>query len=156
MTNVFTRKHHWPRSVTLLDYPNLNVIRTQHRPVSPTRAGNPHPAGLMSQDIPNKKVSWTLSISVLMLTGRDSYSLVIITFSQKNPGQNQNCYWWYVQVTIIHQDLWSGKLVPSPCKRSELSNRVFCTFSSRKERRRRRRATTDSVWQFICNNFYCN
>ena len=27
-----------------------------------------------------------------------------------------------------------GKLVPGPNKRSELSNRVFCTFSSRKER----------------------
>ena len=48
--------------------------------------------------------------------------------------QNQNFYWWYVQMTIIHQDLWSGKLVPSPCKRSELSNRVFCAFSSRKDR----------------------
>ena len=34
---------------------------------------------------------------------------------------------------IIHQDLWWGKLVPSPYKRSELSNRVFCSFSSRKE-----------------------
>ena len=47
--------------------------------------------------------------------------------------QNQNCYWWHVQMTIIHQDLWWGKLVPSPYKRSELSNRVFCSFSSRKE-----------------------
>ena len=37
-------------------------------------------------------------------------------------------------MTIIHHDLFSGKLVPSPYKRSELSNRVFCTFSSRKER----------------------
>ena len=36
-------------------------------------------------------------------------------------------------MTIIHQDLWWGKLVPSPYKRSELSNRVFCSFSSRKE-----------------------
>ena len=47
--------------------------------------------------------------------------------------QNQNCYLWHVQMTIIHQDLWWGKLVPSPYKRSELSNRVFCSFSSRKE-----------------------
>ena len=47
--------------------------------------------------------------------------------------QNQNCYWWHVQMTIIHQDLWWGKLVSSPYKRSELSNRVFCSFSSRKE-----------------------
>ena len=47
--------------------------------------------------------------------------------------QNQNCYWRHVQMTIIHQDLWSGKLVPSPYKRNELSNRVFCTFSTRKE-----------------------
>ena len=50
-----------------------------------------------------------------------------------NQNQNQNCYWWHVQMTIIHQDLWWGKLVPSPYKRSELSNRVFCSFSSRKE-----------------------
>ena len=55
-----------------------------------------------------------------------------ITHSQ-NQNQNQNCYWWHVQMTIIHQDLWWGKLVPSPYKRSELSNRVFCSFSSRKE-----------------------
>ena len=48
--------------------------------------------------------------------------------------QNQNCCRWHVQMTIIHQDLWWWKLVPSPYKRSELSNRVFCTFSSRKER----------------------
>ena len=48
--------------------------------------------------------------------------------------QNQNCYWWHIQMTIIHQDLWSGKLVPSPYKRSELSKRIFGTFSSRKER----------------------
>ena len=51
----------------------------------------------------------------------------------RNDNQNQNCYWWHVQMTIIHQDLWWGKLVPNPYKRSELSNRVFCTFSSRKE-----------------------
>ena len=40
---------------------------------------------------------------------------------------------------IIYQDLWSGKLVPSPYKRSELDNRVFCTFSSRMER----------IWKWI-------
>ena len=49
-----------------------------------------------------------------------------------NQNQNQNCYWWHLQMTIIHQDMWWGKLVPSPYKRSELSNRVFCSFSSRK------------------------
>ena len=47
--------------------------------------------------------------------------------------QNQNCYWWHVQMTIILKDLWWGKLVPSPYKRSELTNRVFCSFNSRKE-----------------------
>ena len=52
--------------------------------------------------------------------------------SDQNQNQNQNCYWWHVQMTIIHQDLWWGKLVPSPYKRSEPSNRVFCSFSSRK------------------------
>ena len=46
----------------------------------------------------------------------------------QNQNQNQNCYWWHVQMTIIHQDLWWGKLVPSPYKRSELSNRVFCSW----------------------------
>ena len=47
--------------------------------------------------------------------------------------KHQNCYWWNVQMTIIHQDLWWGKLVPSSYQRSELSNRIFCSFSSRKE-----------------------
>ena len=37
--------------------------------------------------------------------------------------QNQNCHWSKRQ-----------SLVPSPYRRSELSNRVFCTFSSKKER----------------------
>ena len=32
----------------------------------------------------------------------------------KVQNQNQNCYWWHVQMTIIHQDLWWGKLVSSP------------------------------------------
>ena len=56
-----------------------------------------------------------------------------LNYQNQNQNQNQNCYWWHVQMTIIHQDLWWGKLVPSPYKRSELSNRVFCSFSSRKE-----------------------
>ena len=45
-------------------------------------------------------------------------------------------YWGYVYMymTIIHQDLWSGKLVPSPYKRGKPSNRVFCTVSCRIER----------------------
>ena len=51
----------------------------------------------------------------------------------KAVNQNQNFYWWQVQMTIIHQDLWWGKLVHSPCKRSELIKRIFCIFSSRKE-----------------------
>ena len=34
----------------------------------------------------------------------------------------------------IQKDLWSGKLDPSPYRKSELSNKVFCTFSSKKER----------------------
>ena len=54
-------------------------------------------------------------------------------FFTAEKAQNQNCYWWHDQMTLIHQDLWWGKLVPSRYKRSELSNRVFCTFSSRKE-----------------------
>ena len=57
----------------------------------------------------------------------------IVMYAWLLQNQNQNCYWWHVQMTIIHQDLWWGKLVPCPCKRSELSNRVFCYFSSRKE-----------------------
>ena len=32
---------------------------------------------------------------------------------KKAQNQNQNCYWWHVQMTIIHQDLWWGKLVRS-------------------------------------------
>ena len=56
-----------------------------------------------------------------------------ITWVHMRHNQNQNCYWWHVQMTIVHQDLWWGKLVPSSYQRSELSNRVFCSFSSRKE-----------------------
>ena len=48
-------------------------------------------------------------------------------------------------MTVIHQDLWSGKLVPSPYKRSELSNRVFCTFSGRKERTWKRIPISNSL-----------
>ena len=62
-----------------------------------------------------------------------------IVFKTSESESESDCYWWYVQMTIIHQDLWSGKLVPSPYKRSELSNRVFCIFSSRKER----------IWKWI-------
>ena len=33
--------------------------------------------------------------------------------------------------TIIHQDLWLGELVPSPHKRSKLSNWIYCTLRRR-------------------------
>ena len=79
---------------------------------------------------------------VLAFEYKSAFSVLhvhMLIFFQKLQNQNQNCYWWHVQMTIIHQDLWSGKLAPSPYKRNELSNRVFCTFSSRKER----------IWKWI-------
>ena len=60
--------------------------------------------------------------------------------------QNKNCYWWHVQMTIIHQHLWWGKLVPSPYKRSELSKWV-CSFSSRKESICKWIPISNSLWE---------
>ena len=40
----------------------------------------------------------------------------------QNQNQNQNCLLVIRPRTIIHQDLCLGKLVPSPHKRSKLSN----------------------------------
>ena len=45
--------------------------------------------------------------------------------------QNQNCLLVIRPRTIIHQDLCLGKLVPSPHKRSKLSNGIYCTLRSR-------------------------
>ena len=42
--------------------------------------------------------------------------------SGQNQNQNQNCLLVIRPRTIIHQDLCLGKLVPSPHKRSKLSN----------------------------------
>ena len=44
--------------------------------------------------------------------------------------QNQNCLLVIRPRTIIHQDLCLGKLVPSPHKRSKLSNWIYCTLRS--------------------------
>ena len=46
--------------------------------------------------------------------------LFLCTLSDQN--QNQNCLLVIRPRTIIHQDLCLGKLVPSPHKRSKLSN----------------------------------
>ena len=43
-------------------------------------------------------------------------------FGSQNQNQNQNCLLVIRPRTIIHQDLCLGKLVPSPHKRSKLSN----------------------------------
>ncbi|KAH3821247.1 uncharacterized protein LOC127832414 [Dreissena polymorpha] len=55
MTNVFTRKFHHPRTTTLLDFRDFRDWRDrpQHRMLSPTRRGNPHPLGLTRQHIPS-------------------------------------------------------------------------------------------------------
>ena len=45
-----------------------------------------------------------------------------IFFQNQNQNQNQNCLLVIRPRTIIHQDLCLGKLVPSPHKRSKLSN----------------------------------
>ena len=43
-------------------------------------------------------------------------------FGKSPQNQNQNCLLVIRPRTIIHQDLCLGKLVPSPHKRSKLSN----------------------------------
>ena len=48
-----------------------------------------------------------------------SFSPVLVILDQN---QNQNCLLVIRPRTIIHQDLCLGKLVPSPHKRSKLSN----------------------------------
>ena len=48
----------------------------------------------------------------------------------QNQNQNQNCLLVIRPRTIIHQDLCLGKLVPSPHKRSKLSNCIYCTLRS--------------------------
>ncbi|XP_060562939.1 uncharacterized protein LOC132722448 [Ruditapes philippinarum] len=54
MTNVYTRKNHFPRTITLLDYRSMhNIYAKSRRLLSPTRCGNPHPAGLNHQSIPS-------------------------------------------------------------------------------------------------------
>ena len=68
--------------------------------------------------------------TLLLLLKSPTLVFLCLAYTQN---QNQNCYWWHVQMTIIHQDMWWGNLIPSPYKRSELSNRVFCSLSSRKE-----------------------
>ena len=50
--------------------------------------------------------------------------------SVKSTVQNQNCLLVIRPRTIIHQDLCLGELVPSPHKRSKLSNWIYCTLSS--------------------------
>ena len=45
-----------------------------------------------------------------------------ILSSKHDQNQNQNCLLVIRPRTIIHQDLCLGKLVPSPHKRSKLSN----------------------------------
>ena len=77
-----------------------------------------------------KDLYWYLLVVVFL---SNLYATLTPAIMGRHQNQNQNCYWWHVQMTIIHQDLWWGKLVPCPYKRSELSNRVFCSFSSRKE-----------------------
>ena len=52
----------------------------------------------------------------------------LLEFSAQN--QNQNCLLVIRPRTIIHQDLCLGKLVPSPHKRSKLSNWIYCTLRS--------------------------
>ena len=38
-------------------------------------------------------------------------------------------YWWNAETTIIHQDLWLEKLIPSSHQRSEFNNTILCIFS---------------------------
>ena len=58
-------------------------------------------------------------LSVLFLR---MHALVDMSKVYQNQNQNQNCLLVIRPRTIIHQDLCLGKLVPSPHKRSKLSN----------------------------------
>ena len=60
-------------------------------------------------------------------------------------------YWWYVWITILHQDLWAGKFrIPySPHKRSKLNKRIFSTFS-------RRNVTKLQLTTAITNVLWCH
>ena len=48
-------------------------------------------------------------------------------------------YWWNAETTIIYQDLWLGKLVPSSHQRSDFSNTIIYIFSRWDQR----------IWQYI-------
>ena len=55
-------------------------------------------------------------------TSLDNGSTKTYCACSQNQNQNQNCLLVIRPRTIIHQDLCLGKLVPSPHKRSKLSN----------------------------------
>ena len=97
-----------------------------------------------------KKYDWHSRTTKVRISGVQSVSIPtndLVPPIRHVRNQNQTCYWWHIQMTIIHQDLWSGQLVPSPYKRSELSNRVFCTFSSRKERICKWIPISNNLWE---------
>ena len=67
-------------------------------------------------------------------------------------------YWWNAETTIIHQDLWLGKFVPSSHHRSEFSNTILCNFSRWDQRIREDIQIPDSLGEeatFI-NIYICN
>ena len=88
---------------------------------------SPH-VSFLSNVIP-KNVIW--SLNSISLPNKVSFcndpmfiflleNIMALVFQNQN--QNQNCLLVIRPRTIIHQDLCLGKLVPSPHKRSKLSN----------------------------------
>ena len=57
-----------------------------------------------------------------ILQNRILYDKIAECIARSDQNQNQNCLLVIRPRTIIHQNLWLGELVPSPHKRSKLSN----------------------------------
>ena len=72
MANVYTKKSRYPKTVTLRDFGGFYLTEfvkpRNPRCLSPTRAGNPHPSGLLYQDPYNRdnavSVSNILTIAI--------------------------------------------------------------------------------------------
>ena len=54
-------------------------------------------------------------------------------------------YWWNAETTIIHQDMWLGKLVPSSHQRRAFNNTILYNFSRWDQRIREDISIPDSL-----------
>ena len=72
--------------------------------------------------IKRQEIIWLTSLT---------WSLFCFIFNVLLISANQNCSLVIRTNTIIQQDLWLGRLVPSRYKRCKLSNWIFCILRSR-------------------------